>query len=332
MKKKKCAIKIYSKFREGKFPEKQISYKYRNKKIDCEFNISYIRISFETSNLDALEKIFYRPVVKISLKISLLIYSLIYDEFFLYDSDKKYEVTFDNKSCGVDDVFPIYSMGSQTINLNFSYKDVSLNNIMTIAIKESDLDFRIVSLTDFIISKTKIFESERFLYLWMSMNGIYNYVWKEGHKKEDKKENKGRGTDSEKISYFAKLKKFYGVEFSREERIKLSNWIKSYLYTIVCESYGFTNFDESVYDTIERYVFQETGKKEKGKAFILFHFCYSVRCKLFHADTPAVLYCLGNDNDWKLLKTLNNMLESFLKEELSLGFNTDYLQLEDEGE
>lgn len=318
MEKKKCTIKIYSKFREGKFSEKRFFYEYRKQKIDCEFNISYIRISFETSNLNSLEKIFYRPAVKDAIKKSLLIYSLIYDEFFLYDSDKKYEVTFDNELYETENVFPIYSMGNQKINLNFNYNDDSLNKIM--ALKDSDI--RIVSLTDFIISKTKIFESERFLYLWMAMNGIYNYVWK--------KENKGKGADSKKISYLAKQKNFCGVEFSTEEKNMVFEWIRDYLYTKVSSS--FNNFDESVYDTIEKHVLQETGKTEKGKAFILFHFCYSVRCKLFHADTSLVLYCLGNDNDWKLLGTLNNMLEAFLKEEFSLVFNTDYLQLEDKGE
>ena len=316
-KSKECVIKIYSKTeKEEKSVIKHFVYEYSKQKINCEFNENYIKISFKTSNLNDICKVFYRPPVKNAIKRSLLIYSLIYNRFFLYDADKKYEVIFDNEPCETENVFPVYSMGSQNANLDFNYKDGVLSNIM--AIKESARDARLVALTDFIISKTKIFESERFLYLWMVMNGIYNYVWKKG--------NNEKGNESEQISYLAKIKNFKGTEFSREEKNHVFNWIRGYLYTELSDSSGCNCFKKSAYDRIEKYVWQETGKNEDGKAFVLFHFCYTLRCKLFHADTSAVLYCLGNDNDWKLLKTLNNMLETFLKEELDLVFNDDYLK------
>ncbi len=316
-KSKECVIKIYAKTeKEEKSAKKCFVYKYSRQKINCEFNENYIKISFKTSNLNDICKIFYRPLVKNAIKRSLLIYSLIYNRFFLYDVDKKYEVIFDNEPCETENVFPVYSMGSENANLGFNYKDGVLSNIM--AIKESARDARIVALTDFIISKAKIFESERFLYLWMAMNGIYNYVWKN--------RNNEKGTESERISYLAKIKNFKGVEFSREEKNHVFNWIRDYLYTELSNSFGCNCFEKYAYDKIEEHVWQKTGKKEDGKAFVLFHFCYTLRCKLFHADTSAVLYCLGNDNDWKLLKILNNMLETFLKEELNLAFDDDYLK------
>lgn len=318
--KNNCKIQIFAKSSGSEANNKPHNFSL---KYNIQLNITFdsIEIDFHAVDEKNIDKIFYKPAIQIALDKSFLLYTLICNKPFKQDDAKKFKVILNGKETKVDDVFPVYTMLEGVNNLHFS--DKALNSLA--AIKKSDNDSRYPALTNFLLSKTKKYESERFMFLWMSMNGLYS--------KYRKFMNISYTDEATDISNFARFKGFNGVNFSREEKNAVFNWIKEYLYVLILEneniSFSKDSENENIRQTISDYVFSKTGKREDGYCYLLFHFCYSMRCKYFHSEKSLPIYELRQDSNWKLLKHLNDMLSDFLQEELSRVFEDDYIKKTD---
>lgn len=76
---------------------------------------------------------------------------------------------------------------------------------------KSSNDTRLAALNAFIISKSKIFETEQFIYLWTAFNGMYNYL---------SSEILGKKKDIREKDQILLIQKFYGLgnELARDTK------------------------------------------------------------------------------------------------------------------
>lgn len=155
--------------------------------------------------------------------------------------------------------------------------------------KSSD-DSRLAALNAFIISKSKVFETERFIYLWTAFNGMYNYYAKvvsdiKGvkYKKEWKKIEfmlkliDGGTTlisdkDKSVIGYkvVAKVDKNYNGDISNSSLNDKYKVLAQEIVELLINSDNSTPYDITPY------------------GYLLMQFSYFFRCNIIHGDTIVV--------------------------------------------
>ncbi len=169
-----------------------------------------------------------------------------------------------------------------------------------------------------LISKTKLYETERFLYLWMAINGMYNFYFENFFKSNDRKESDilrrfanlyGFGpVMNEKIAPYSKAKAD-SVIFRRSADVFLSE-IKQ-------------NDSGSSLDLLRTLGVRDSGFSAYG--YYLLKHCYKYRCDMFHANRQVKLLSFAEEAEIIALRTLSSLLEEFLDNNLHRWFDREYL-------
>ncbi len=258
----------------------------------------------------------------------LLIYLLTYSKGLIIKSitckiDNEEDTTvFDNEPEP-----PVYSMinGELVRELpeEFTNKDV-INYLLNTP--KSKYDKQIAALFAFLTSKSKKFETERFIYLWTSFNAIYSWL--------SRYIAKANGTDR----YRKENKQILGIQkylsigcetIVEDDKTRIANSVISILknHSVSTASRRFF-VQEDIAKSIENKLQKEGGGKYNLSAYgyLLTQLSYYFRCKIVHGSKPMLLFAYADDSELHCLQILNELLEEFVDEFLPKCFNNEYIQ------
>ena len=180
---------------------------------------------------------------------------------------------------------------------------------------------RMASLCALLIAKSKQFESEKFMYLWMAFNGMYGYL--------SQLKEKGKWCEWQEIVVFQEFNGWGRKSFSDKVKIKLYQETKAILNEYDSHiTRAFFNTDEGIAldCKIRQMFFGATNEKSDLSAygFLMTQFAYWLRCELFHANRPTMFFALETDKDLKYLRQINSLMEEYLDENLYKWFDKNY--------
>lgn len=188
---------------------------------------------------------------------------------------------------------------------------------------KSKYDKRTASLFAFIYSKSKIFETEKFIYLWTAFNGMYSWL--------SEYIAKANNVDRYRKEY----KQIIGIQKYLEIG---SETIKDSDKSIIAHKVISILTDECI-DTVEQdniSVIQDkindVLKKQDGSqydlsayGYLLTQLTYYFRCKIVHGSKPIILFTFSDEAEVHCLQILNRLLEDFIESNLPSWFSNDYI-------
>ncbi len=227
----------------------------------------------------------------------------------------------ENEISELDDVenFEVYSLIEDDKKIKYSEKITNLDNIinklLNIPINRKK-DSRLACINAYIMACRYEMSVVRFIYLWMSFNAFYNAVFFYDNNTNDAKE-------------FMKLKNINKHYFEIDQNIK--NNVKDYDKAkdkIAYSIYGITNSwnGEPVTPELIKYNYDSEIKRiikqfgfdiESGYCYLLTGLSYFLRCNILHGSKPLNLLCYENEQELKVLKFINSLLDEFMKANMS---------------
>lgn len=238
----------------------------------------------------------------------------------LFSADEETKELYNNKTHSE----PIlYSMITCPLDYSLSkywQQESVINFIMNTT--KTGYDGRLNALVALLIAKSKEYRSEKFLYLWMAMNGFYNYLSRESKNLPECK-----------------------YDFRKEWRQH------ELMCAVISEKYKVGNLDDSEEDRLYREGISDLNKLTKtpgefydeissmeddgrfsgtlgGKTYqmspLMFYSVwlpYKCRCKLFHANNAVPLFSFSEESTIKYLKYINCFVERFVETHLPEWMN-----------
>ena len=262
-----------------------------------------------------------------AIKKALLLYLLKYNKSLNISSiivkidDDEEKITFTKGAKP-----PIYSMinGNLQRELPKAFSsDVVFQYLLNTP--KSKYDKRIASLFALICSKSKEHETERFIYLWTSFNGMYGYL---SDFKKESTNNKKRIYERDQIKFLLKYFKIGNDFIDTKDRTKIADEVISLLHTVnsevVCRKYV---DDTALSSQIETILIKSSGEKYNLTAYgyLLTQMAYYFRCKIVHGSKPIYLFSYADDIELHSLKIINALLEEFIDNNLPLWFDDNYI-------
>ncbi len=178
-------------------------------------------------------------------------------------------------------------------------------------------DSRVAALYSLLLSKTKHYEIERFIYMWMAVNGLYSYVAQQANLHmplTQKGKQRQLKSEEDKIRFLAL---YTGMRYDcfipsakekkliREAEIRFSDMA---VWT-----------DESTRNTAVSEVANKVLEEElpmDEQAFLTLWLPYKLRCKYFHAEQPVPMICFRDEYLLRVIGKLNDVIETFIDTEL----------------
>lgn len=263
-----------------------------------------------------------------AIRKALLIYLLIYSKGLKISSitvsiDDKEETEVFNQTAKP----PIYSMINtdlkRTLPLAFTSKPVIDYLLNT---TKSNYGKRIASLFALLTSKSKEYETERFIYLWTSFNGIYGwlagYIAKANNLDRYRRENK-------QIIGIQKFLSIGAETLEEGDKTRIANSVISVLKNYSVDDTNRRFFErKNVAENIEKQLVKKGNCKYNLSAYgyLLTQLSYYFRCRIVHGSKPIILFSYAGDTELHCLQILNKLLEEFIDEQLPLLFDESYIK------
>ncbi len=169
------------------------------------------------------------------------------------------------------------------------------------------------SLYALLYSKTRESATERFMYLWVSMNGLYNHLAKLKDPSID--------SESEKIKILGNSEGWGTGFVPRKKKEKLCGLIDSAFI-----NFGFAT--DIFYDKLKTALlnFPPDGHPYKITldGYLNLWYPYYLRCNMFHAGKPIALFAMADEFEIKRLEFINKRLDSYLDNNLWKYFDENY--------
>lgn len=204
--------------------------------------------------------------------------------------------------------------------LNESVVDYLLNT------PKSKYGRRIASLFAFLFSKSKKYEAERFIYLWTSFNGMYgwlsDYIAMANNEKEYRSEFK------QIVGILKYINEGNETIGDNAEKARIAHNVMSLLKGVDSEQISKSEIKHSdINIKIVSCLVKTSGQKYDLSAYgyLLTGLPYYLRCKTFHGNKPINLFSYADENDLHVLKVVNNLLEEYIENNLSLWFDDGYI-------
>ena len=263
-----------------------------------------------------------------AIRKALLIYLITYSKVLKISSitvsiDDEEETEIFNQSAEP----PIYSMINTELKRAlppaFTSKPVIDYLLKT---TKSNYGKRIASLFALLTSKSKENETERFIYLWTSFNGIYG--WISGYIARANNIDKYRKEYKQIIG----TQKFLsiGAETLEEgDKTRIANSVMSILKSYSVDDTNRKFFESNIVaESIEKQLIKKDKRKYDLTAYgyLLTQLSYYFRCKIIHGSKPIMLFSYSNDSELHCLQILNKLLEEFIDEQLPLLFDEAYIK------
>lgn len=230
-------------------------------------------------------------------------------------------------------ISPIFSMVEGNLHNPISSKWNEKEIRGFLKLTKSSEDSRLAALNAFIISKSKIFETERFIYLWTAFNGMYNYIF-------SKILENPRAGDRDKILYIQKLYEI-GEELVRDTKgNKIEKEFADKVKALIYHKYDPTeplsrdSLENGKYLFLSNFINDNLRNKNTDKpynitpyGYILTQFSYYFRCNIIHGDKPYALFSFANESEIKCLKCINELLDEFIENNLHCWFDEAAINL-----
>lgn len=267
---------------------------------------------------DAIKKVELLGLILYSKRIKYSCISIIVDGF-----ETSLFLTNDNKCF-------LYTMVSEQLTSPMSVKwsDDSIINLLLNTTK-SNYDRRFSSLFALIMAKSKTYESEKFFYLWMSMNGLYGYL---AEKHPDKIQKEYR-----QIKLIASL---YGLNYDSRDKNDYkqkinNNRLRGKITETVemmdrntcvatIDAIKENNWDNILLKDVKSIIDEEFGESFMDPmGLFLLWFPYQLRCKYFHGEKTIPMMSFPNERPLPSLSFVNAILEEFLDSKLYEWFDEE---------
>lgn len=245
-----------------------------------------------------------------------------------------------NLTVQIDDIIEIVTIEKEQTPFVFSMVTDCLIHPFQVAWKKEEIetllsqtksnsDSRISSLFSLICSKSKEYETERFIYLWMSFNGMYHYfssILSSVMERKIKRESK-------QLQYIRLLYEWGNGLGENNEKEKhrmahqLDALIKQTEQSITFET--LTDEKSVIVKEIKKILINPDDAKPydiKAIGYFITQYAYYYRCNLFHAQRPVALFSFLDEQEVVCLKAINDVLEGFIEENLHQWFNQNYIR------
>lgn len=220
---------------------------------------------------------------------------------------------------------PIYSMINGNLRRNiptaFTANTVSNHLLNT---PKTKYDSRIASLFAFLCSKSKSYETERFIYLWTSFNAIYGFlsdIVAKAHN-VDKYRREHR-----QIIIMQELLDVGSATINDADKTPIANQVIAILKDVnpntVCKNdFENTEISEKITTVLSQ---DDRNYNLSPYGYLLTQFSYYFRCKIIHGSKPIFLFSYDNDREVHSLKIINALLEEFINAFLPSLFDENYI-------
>jgi len=262
-----------------------------------------------------------------AIKKALLLYLLKYSRTL---EIKSITVSIDEETTEIysEETKPkLYSMinGSllRTVPKTFS-SDIVFEHLLSTS--KSKYDKRIASLFALLCSKSKMFETERFIYLWASFNGLYGWLY---DFIVDTNQLKRERLEYKQI---INLQKYYDLgneTISRSDSSLIAQEIVGILKDVNISCATKEYFEESKAGKLIRDILLKSGGKQyklSAYGYLLTQLSYYFRCKIIHGSKPVFLFAYADDRELHSICILNNLLEEFIDDNLASWFDDEYVK------
>lgn len=230
---------------------------------------------------------------------------------------------------------PVYSLvlGDLCSRMSKEWSDEKI--IQSILNKpKSEYDSRMASLFALICAKSKPYQAERFIYLWMAFNGMYGYYASllrktEIAKSSEKLQNMLK-KDWKQIVEFQKLFFHSGATVKEPDDTVFAREVISIIRKRNALSPGESakKYAEANEAAIQE-LLQHGGTRAyhlTAYGYLLTQFSYYFRCNMIHGSKPIALFSYAEDAELKSLTLINALLEEFLDENLYKWFDEEFVR------
>ena len=182
-----------------------------------------------------------------------------------------------------------------------------------ISVSKSDYGSNMASLVAYLISKQQRYDMQKFLYTWISFNGFYKAMYP---------------NLNDKTGIEAIVREYgFGTEISTSKnRNKIGRSIMLYLNTLEEVDYEkLKNSESQIAMDIAAYLISNGKKLDiTTHGYLMTDFAYYLRCTLFHANKPALLFSFEDDMELKAIRIAQHLLDDFITEHLPELFKEKY--------
>ena len=319
--------------------EHHFTYRYgRTEDINLYLGKKGYRVEFcqtVKKNDEILESPLFRDAVKKATLISLILYG----EF----KDSRVELFVDGEPVETDcrEYGKLYTLCGTKLRSGFSLdwnNPAFLNKLVsTVKSRKDRLD---ASLSALVLAKSREYEAEKFMYLWMAMNGLYGHISqiaREWFDENDKNGERWIKRENGQLKFFSL---FYGLEFQgireRTESKKMSDKLLFELERIIKTNPLTETNKESILNSLKsddrceiliegiHNVLRTCSTELKMDPYpaLLIWLPYQIRCRYFHSEKEIPLMSFADESPLPCLKIVNTVLEDFLDRELCKWFDT----------
>lgn len=219
---------------------------------------------------------------------------------------------------------PVYSMIKKQLchNIISKWNKDEISGFLKLT--KSSNDNRLAALNAFIISKSKQFETERFIYLWTAFNGMYNYFAKlifETQNAELRIENR-------KILCLQRLFNIGDETIAENDKISIGRNVMAIIKDVYQHNVSRDALENGVYKELSESVKNQLIKSENNAqynltsyGYLLTQFSYYFRCNILHGDKPYALFSYAEESEIKCLRFINELLDEFIENNLHKWFD-----------
>ncbi len=267
-------------------------------------------------------------VISDSIKKAMLIHLIIYSSPLQIDSMMVMKNKVQIDILDTDPLRRIISIATANllpINIdNWKNKQV-IENILNI--KSSNNDPRMAALYAFLYAKSRTYEYERFVNLWISFNGMYGYfsnIVAEVHNCDKKQFKEG-----DQLKYIINASNCGNDHISGGHSGKVGKAITDLLKDVRLEDITpqAVSAGTPLSDRIIQAINDVIGRSYETTAYgyLLVDYAYYFRCNLIHANKPLPLFANENDHVVACLRMVNRLLEDYINHNLCRFFDNDYI-------
>ena len=194
----------------------------------------------------------------------------------------------------------------------------------TVKSKENRIDAALYAL---VMAKSKTYETEKFIYLWMAMNGLYGYIAeKAAGFMEGKNEREWIKKDYAQLKFLAL---FYEYRYHAPDKDSVESFRLQMEVEVARQKINNLPTDQDmqqlrkgIEEVLKKF---ELADKMSAEAALLLYFPYLVRCKYFHSEKALPLLCFEEEHPLPVIRVLNSVLEKFLDDNLCNWMNEQKL-------
>ena len=286
---------------------------------------------YTVSELLASDSYLFSDAVKKALLIYLLKFSKSLDVKSVTIRVGDSEETIDFVA---DDAPLVFSMIKgelkRAVPKEFSNETIILRLLNTPKSKYDDLTAALFAL---LCSKKMVFETERFVYLWMALNGMYNYYCNtidmiKRLKSSEVDDSKKHRKEEQKILCLQRLLKVGNERIKNDsEKTAVANIVE-----FILQEYSPDDINRDFIEKSElnKRIRGALKKKDGGQynltayGYILTQLSYYYRCKIIHGNRPIILFAYPDDKELHALRIVNKLLEDFIDETLPNWLDENY--------